>query len=132
MKPPIQLSDLKNSACAHLNQHLFEVEKKVKKRSKYNNVKVELDGHVFASTKECNVYIQLRMLLRANEISDLRLQVPYQLNEGGTHSLKYIADFLYVEKGIEKVVDVKGFRTKTYLKKKRLMKKIHGISIIEV
>ena len=35
MKPPIQLSDLKNSACAHLNQHLFEVEKKVKRTCKY-------------------------------------------------------------------------------------------------
>ena len=35
MKNPIQLSDLKNSACAHLNQHLFEVEKKVKKTCKY-------------------------------------------------------------------------------------------------
>ena len=34
MKPPIQLSDLKNSACAHLNQHLFvEVEKKREKRT---------------------------------------------------------------------------------------------------
>ena len=33
MNPPIQLSDLKNSACAHLNQHLFEVEKKREKRT---------------------------------------------------------------------------------------------------
>ena len=132
MKPPIQLSDLKKTACAHLNQHLFEVEKKVKKRSKYNNVKVELDGHVFDSIKECNVYIQLRMLLRANEISDLRLQAEYELNEGGTHSLKYFADFEYIENGIKRTVDVKGFRTKVYLKKKRLMQKVHGIEIIEM
>lgn len=132
MKTTIQLSDLKNSACAPLNPHLFAEGKKEKKRSKYNNVKVELDGHVFDSIKECNVYIQLRMLLRANEITDLRLQVPYELNEGGSHSLKYIADFEYIENGIKKTVDAKGFKTVSYKKKKRLMQKVHGISIIEV
>ena len=132
MKTPIQLSDLKKTACAHLNQHLFVEVEKVKKRSKYNNVRVELDGHLFDSQRECNYYIQLRMLLRANKISDLRLQVEYQLNEGGTHSLKYRADFVYWDNGVEKVVDVKGFRTKVYLKKKRLMKKIYGIDLIEM
>ena len=133
MKVPIQLSDLKNSACAHLNQHLFvEVEKKVKKRSKYNNVKVEFGGYVFDSQKECNVYIALRMRLVAGEITDLKLQVPYELNEGGTHSYKYFADFEYIENGKLITADAKGFKTAVYNKKKKLMQKVYGIEIIEM
>ncbi len=113
-----------------MNQHL--VEEKPKKRSKYNNVKVEFDGHQFDSQKECNHYIVLRARLKAEEITDLRLQVEYELNEGGSHSLKYIADFVYLENGIVKVVDVKGYRTAIYKKKCKLMEKVHGIEIIEI
>lgn len=53
MKPPIQLSDLKNSACAHLNQHLFEVEKKVKRQKKVSKEKVWIQHtlEVFAREK---------------------------------------------------------------------------------
>ena len=128
---PITLSDLKGMACAPLNQHLFEEEVKIKKRSKYNNVKVEFDNILFDSQKECNVYIALRMRLVAGEITDLKLQIPYELNEGGSHSYKYFSDFTYLEKGILVVADAKGFRTAVYKKKKRLMQKVYGIEILE-
>jgi hypothetical protein len=102
-------------------------------KSKYGNEKTEIDGIVFDSIKESGRYIQLRYLKNAGLIKDLKLQVEYELNPGGTHSLKYIADFVYydVETGETKVEDVKGFRTAVYRKKKKLMLKVHGITIHE-
>lgn len=119
-------------ACAPLNQHLFPEEIKIKKRSKYNNVKVDFDRHTFDSQKECNVYIGLRMRLIAGEISNLQLQVKYELNEGGTHSYKYIADFVHVENGKIVVTDAKGFRTTVFKKKAKLMLQVWGITVVEV
>ena len=127
---PVKISDIINSPCGHLNGHL-EMPGKVKGKSKYKNIRVELDGHKFDSKKEANRYIALQMLQTAGEISNLRLQVPYELNEGGSHSLKYVADFVYLKNGVEIVEDVKGFRTAVYLKKKKLMKKLHRIYIFE-
>jgi hypothetical protein len=107
---------------------------KEKKRSKYGANKIEVDGIVFDSNREAKRYQELKIMQKAGVIGLLELQVPYGLNEGGTHSLQYIADFVYViSKTGEKVVeDVKGFRTKEYRKKRRLMKKVHGITIKEV
>jgi hypothetical protein len=93
---------------------------------------VKFDGYTFDSAKEMRRYIELRMLQTIGEITDLLLQVPFDLNEGGSHSLKYYADFTYYVKGRYIVEDVKGFRTAVYKKKKRLMYQIHGISILEV
>jgi hypothetical protein len=131
MRNPWTLNDLKNSPVAKLNEHLF-TETKVKKKSKYNNVKVEFDGYTFDSIRERNYYVLLRARETAGEITELRLQVGYELNEGGSHSLKYYADFTYLENGELKTVDVKGFRTAVYKKKRKLMKEVHGIEIIEV
>lgn len=103
-------------------------------KNKYGAKKVELDGHKFQSTKEARCYVGLRMRERIGEIRNLRLQVPYELNPGGTHSYKYVADFVYeeVKSGCEVVADAKGYRTKEYRKKKKLMKEVHGIDILEM
>jgi hypothetical protein len=112
-------------------QILSEV--KEAKRSKYKNTKTCVDNIQFDSAKEARRYRELKMLLKAGEIGMLELQVPYELNQGGTHSLKYIADFVYVTKeGVKIVEDVKGFCTKEYLKKRRLMLKVYGIKINEI
>ena len=109
-------------------------EEQSKKRSKYGNNKKEVDGIVFDSEKEAKRYGELKLMLKAGIIGLLELQVPYELNPGGTHSLKYIADFVYIIHATgEKVVeDAKGHRTREYLKKRRLMKKVHNITIKEV
>jgi predicted nuclease of restriction endonuclease-like RecB superfamily len=127
----ITLTQIKKSACAPLNKHLFEI-KEVKK-SKYKNKRTEIDGIKFDSEKEAKYYGTLKLLLKAGKIGLLERQVPFELNPGGSHSLKYIADFVYVTDTGEKIIcDVKGFRTREYLKKKRLMLKVHGIKITEV
>lgn len=79
------------------------------------------------------------MLLMAGEISDLRLQVPYELvptfkiGSEIFRATKYVADFVYRDKdGNEVVEDSKGMRTDVYKLKKKLMAYIHHIVIQEV
>lgn len=129
------IQDLQASKVADINPQLFEkVEQLPKKRSKYGNTETEVDGVKFQSKKEANRYRELLLLLKTGEIGILRMQVEYELNPGGTHSLRYVADFVYIitKTGEEVVEDVKGWRTKEYRKKRRLMKKVHGIVIKEI
>lgn len=48
---------------------------------KYNNKKVQVDGYIFDSELEAKRYRQLVLLQRAKQISNLRLQVPFLLQE---------------------------------------------------
>lgn len=132
--PTIQ--ELKSSKVAEINREVLEEidQEKKPKRSKYGNSATEVDGIKFDSAREAKRYRELLLLLKAGIIGLLRMQVEYELNPGGTHSLKYLADFVYVLAATgEKVVeDVKGFRTREYKKKCRLMKKVHGIVITEI
>lgn len=132
----ISLDDLKSSACAHLNQHLFvpPVVKK-KKRPKYNNVKVEFDGILWDSTKERNRYITLRARQTAGEITDLAWQVDFRLEADGQKICIYRADFTYQENGQMIVEDVKSAMTRKlapYRLKKKLMMAQYKIEIKEV
>lgn len=110
-----------------------------KKVSKYHNKKTVVNGITFDSKHEADRYIELSMLLKAGVISDLRLQVPYELiptiklNGETFRSTKYLADFVYKDKdGNEVVEDAKGMKTDVYKLKKKLMAYIHHISIHEV
>lgn len=121
-------------------------------RSKYGNKKAKHDGIVFDSRRERNRYIILSALQRAGEISDLRMQVTYELlpaiyemeekqlktkvkkvQRCAQRAVHYIADFVYKDKeGNEVVEDTKGMRTKEYLLKKKMMRALLGIQIKEV
>lgn len=133
MKRIFQLKDVLASKCAHLNTHLQQQPAK-KKKHKYGAEPVVIDGHKFPSKREAGRYLKLRMLKAAKLIKKLRLQVRYELNEGGTHSVVYVADFVYIDVNskIEIVEDAKGYRTREYKKKKQLMLQIHKIKIKEV
>lgn len=131
------INDIKQSKVAGLNTHLFTescVKVQEKKKHKYRSKKTEVNGIVFDSAKEAKRYKELLVLAKAGVIGLLELQVPFELNEGGSHSLKYIADFVYrMQDTGEKIVeDAKGYRTVEYRKKKRLMLKVHNIKIKEV
>lgn len=116
-------------------------------RSKYGNERV--GAH--ASKKEHYRAAQLRLLERAGLISGLREQVsfeliPAQYGECGgdlkgrptrvllERSCRYVADFVYTDSstGLTVVEDTKGFRTKDYIIKRKLMLQVHGIRIKEV
>lgn len=96
--------------------------------TKYHNRKVVIDGITFDSRKEGNFYCELKMLRMAGEVKDFSLQVPYELQPkfkcaGKTErAIKYIADFVVKYKdGRTVVVDTKGFRTKDYLLKRKML-----------
>lgn len=122
------------------------------KRNKYSNKKTEVDGIVFDSKKEAKRYQELLLLEKAGVIRNLQRQIKYVLipaqrepdtigKRGGVHKGKlierecsYIADFQYydVNKGELVVEDTKGFGTKDYTIKRKLMLKEYGVRIREV
>lgn len=107
--------------------------------SKYRNRKCEADGYKFDSIFERDVYYGLKLRLSCGDITDLRLQVPYELQEkyvfkGKTvRAIKYVADFVFVNnKGETEVWDAKGVKTKEYRLKKKMFEFKYGIEIKEV
>jgi hypothetical protein len=100
--------------------------------SKYRNIKTEVDGIVFDSKAEAKRYAELRLLEKANEISDLRLQPKFNCKIHGQKICTYRADFDYYVGGQWVVEDVKGFRTPLYRLKKKLVEALYGIEIREV
>lgn len=106
--------------------------------SKYRAKKVEVDGIRFDSRKEAERYKKLRILQATGEISDLQLQVKFELipsqrSDGRVieRAVTYVADFTYLCNGVFVVEDVKGLRTPEYVIKRKLMLYIHGIRIKE-
>jgi len=100
--------------------------------SKYRNIKTEVDGIVFDSKAEAKRYMELKILEKANEISDLRLQYPFECKINEKKICTYKADFDYYEGDQWVIEDVKGFRTQVYKLKKKLVEALHGIEIREV
>ena len=122
-------------------------------KSKYWNKKVEIDGIVFDSKKEGDYYLYLKQLQTNGEISNLRLQVSYEIipavyGEKIQHlktktktvpyciqrATHYVADFVYIETatGKEHVVDVKGKTaplTEGFKLKQKLMRYVNGITV---
>lgn len=102
--------------------------------AKYGNKKTVVDGVTFSSKREAARYGVLKLLERNGEIGALELQPPYRLEVNGTLVCKYVADFRYVDlrTGETVVEDAKGFKTREYNIKKKLVKAVHGIEIREV
>lgn len=106
---------------------------------KYGNRKITRDGITFDSVKEYKRFCELTLLERAGEITDLQRQVkfmliPSQKIDGKVveRPVHYIADFVYQEDGQTVVEDTKGFKTKDYILKRKMMLHTHGIRIREV
>jgi hypothetical protein len=118
--------------------------------SKYHSRKTVLHGVKFDSVKEARRYGELLLLLQAGAITDLQRQVEFELipaqREPDTvgvrgairkgkvieRAVKYVADFVYYENGKKVVEDTKGFKTKDYIIKRKLMLWVHGIRIKEI
>ena len=107
--------------------------------TKYKNRKITVNGEVFDSKKEYIRYRELALLEKAGQISDLKRQVKYELipsqrvnGKVVERACTYVADFVYTENGKTVVEDTKGFRTKDYIIKRKLLLYVHGIQIQEV
>lgn len=95
-------------------------------------MKTVVDGRTFDSKREASVYLRLKAEQLAGRISGLRCQVRFPLRVGGIRVATYVADFVLIRQGRREVIDVKGVSTAAYKLKKRLMKALFGIDIIEV
>lgn len=121
--------------------------------NKYGNIKCSTpDGKVFDSRREAQRYMQLRILEMAGHITDLKMQVPFELipaqyetdaigKRGGIvkgklieRAVVYRADFVYTDTSTGETVveDAKGMKTDVYKIKKKLMLHVHNIRIVEV
>ena len=119
-----------------------------KKKSKFHNEPVTVDGVRYDSKNEMRRFNFLKLMEKAGEISNLRYHVKYTLFPKGTVDVRrfpdgtemelkrydrehwYEADFVYVTKdGKEIVEDFKGFETDTFKEKRDILKKLHGIEI---
>ena len=103
--------------------------------SKFNNRRT----NGFDSIREMNRYQELKLLERAGKIQGLNRQarfdlIPNQYDDNGKlvyRGIYYIADFVYWQNHVFVVEDCKGFRTKEYQIKKKLMYYFHRIKIKE-
>lgn len=103
------------------------------KRGKYGNRKVTVDGMKFDSQHEADYYSSvLWPRWMAGELVLLARQVPFDLPGG----IRYIADFVTVDTaGRVEVIDAKSAITKknrTYINKRKQMKAVWRIEILEV
>lgn len=124
--------------------------------NKYHANKTVIDGIVFDSKREAQRYQQLKLMVKAGVISNLKRQVKYELVPAQyidgrcvERAITYTSDFEYDEmvpprqrtvmveadakkRGNHIVEDVKGVRTKEYVIKRKLMLHKYGIRIQEL
>ena len=110
------------------------------KKPKYGNHKVIVDGEKVADSQhEYRRLNELKTLERVGAIKDLQTQVRYNLIPsqkicGKTErGVSYVADFVYWNENEQLVCeDAKGHKTTDYIIKRKLMKLIHNIDVVEV
>lgn len=119
-------------------------------KSKHGNKTTLADGRMFASGREAKRWMELKLLERAGEISELKFQVPYELAKSVVldgrkkPAIRYFADFVYwkIDKNKKNefpngewiIEDSKSPHLRTnpvYRVKKHLMMSVHGLVIIE-
>ena len=108
-------------------------------RSKYGAKKVTVNGETFDSQKEYRRFCELSLLEKAGKVTNLQRQVKFELipsqridGKVVERACTYVADFVYTENGKKVVEDTKGFKTKDYIIKRKLMLYVHGIQIKEI
>ena len=109
--------------------------------SKYHSKKTTVDGITFDSKKEANRYCELKILEHYGKIKDLRLQYqfilqpPFRKNGKLIRAITYVADFVYydLERMKNVVEDVKGYKTKEYMLKRKMFEyKFPDLTITEI
>ncbi len=99
------------------------------KKTKYKATKTSVDGHTFDSLKEAEYYQSLKLRLQAKDIKGFCIQPTFILAPG----LKYKADFIvFNNDSTYDVIDVKGFKTKEYITKKKVFEDKYNLKITEI
>ncbi|MDI6808436.1 MAG: DUF1064 domain-containing protein [Candidatus Eisenbacteria bacterium] len=106
-------------------------------KNKYGNIRTEIDGKVFSSKREAEVYRELQSCRRArrNDQRVVEIQVhpkyPFIINENNIGI--YTADFwVKYADGHEEVIDVKSpvtAKLKDFRRTMKLMRAFYGIEV---
>jgi hypothetical protein len=102
------------------------------KRSKYGNKKVMIDGILFDSKREGDYYAELKLREKAGEVVGVEMQRPFALlGSTGLLMATYKADFCFWDNVADRFrcIDVKGFATKEFKLKRKMMKGLLGIDV---
>jgi len=108
--------------------------KSVKRRNKYGNKRIVVDGVSFHSIGESKRCTALKMLERAGEIKELRLQPRFPIFINDILVFTYVADFEYYENGGLVVEDFKSEITRkesTYIIKKKCFEAYYKMKLKE-
>jgi hypothetical protein len=114
---------------------------KVKKASKYHNIRTVVDGISFMSKKEAQRYCELKIALAGGVIVDLELQPVFELQESfidkdnkKIRSIIYRADFRFIETetNLTIIEDTKGYFTEIFKIKEKLFKKKYPKLILRI
>lgn len=106
--------------------------------SKYGNVAHVVDGIRFSSKAEAKRWVELAWLEKFAQVSNVQRQVKWELLKKDFNGKNfvvesYVADFVYRDAAGNQVVeDVKGFRTRDFIRKKKWMWLVYGVQIVEV
>lgn len=99
-----------------------------RKANKYNTKKVEFRGIIFDSQGEADRYLVLLDRQAQGGIRDLEIQVRYTLQPAFTdnqgkkqRAIEYLADFTYHEGTSLIIEDYKGFETKDFKIKRKML-----------
>lgn len=86
------------------------------------------DGMHFASKKEARYYDRLKIMVKADIVLFFLRQVPFHLPGG----VKYSVDFqVFYKNGDIKFIDVKGHRTKDFIRNKKMVEALYPVKIEE-
>ena len=113
------------------------------KRNKFAATKTVIDGLTFDSKAEARRWVELQLLEKAGAINCLQRQVPFALVPGvkikgemrARPAVRWRADFVYREKGVQVIEDVKSKVTaklETFRRTQHLMLAILGLEITVV
>ena len=88
-----------------------------------------LYGHTHDSRKEARRCNELHLLQKAGAIKGLEVQKRFELlpmmrypGMPTERRVDYVADFVYIEDGKIVIEDTKGYRTKDYILKRKMLK----------
>lgn len=110
------------------------------KPTKYRSRKTAYNGQLYDSKKEARYAAKLDLLLKSGIVTEIKRQVPfkwetiYRANgkELVSNQFRYVVDFVVTySTGEIEYIDVKGFKTADYKRKKKIMKALFDIDIVE-
>ncbi|MGY8872191.1 MAG: DUF1064 domain-containing protein [Pseudomonadales bacterium] len=116
-----------NQLPKHVRDQLAKAGHPVAKTTKYNAVKVTIDGITFDSKAEGARYSLNKLRIQQRQLSYQLLQVPFRLPGG----IKYIVDFVeFHPDGSYLYIDVKGKVTQMFKTKKKQVEALYPVKIV--